>query len=446
MNRTRLRRALLVLTAAAVTALMVMGSAAADTPPYTLPVALPGSVNAPSVDSSAPYTPAVLSLIAQLEPTATPTLAQVQHLGTLLHDGASPDCHNVGPVGRPFGLDAAGNVAGTTLAAAAAAGATNVKVTSVAPFSVGQTIWIDATSDAEQVTVAAVGTAGSGGTGLDLAAPLAKAHANGRPAYVTLTTPSISYICWTDAQGVLNTSGPNARGSTAPMTLMGLGATFDRALGNAWGQTEGAESRAFMVTGMFGPQTDLDRLPNWGRNLTTTGEDPYLSHQLVAAQINGMQGAGAMSEMKHFVVYNGQNQNANTDIQDQGLHELYLTPYEGGFVEGRAAATMCSYQLWRDTSTHLPSTVSALSSTAPLSPYVKAGQSPQTWPLNESHFSCEQPLSLDWILRDTWGTQALVGSDYPATHSTSGLLQGEDQEMPTSSGFFSSTHTLTAGQ
>ncbi len=38
-----------------------------------------------------------------------------------------------------------------------------------------------------------------------------------------------------------------------------------------------------MVTGLFGPQTDIDRLPNWGRNLTTTGEDPYLSGQMVAA-------------------------------------------------------------------------------------------------------------------------------------------------------------------
>ena len=77
-----------------------------------------------------------------------------------------------------------------------------------------------------------------------------------------------------------------------------------------------------MVTGMFGPQTDLDRLPNWSRNLTTTGEDPLLSSQMVAAQINGMQGAGAMSEMKHFVVYNGQNQNLNTDITDQGLQSF----------------------------------------------------------------------------------------------------------------------------
>ena len=430
-------KTLLALGASSVVALIVLSSAAADAPPYSLPVSLPSSIASPSVDAAAPYTPAVLSLIAQLEASPA-TLATIQNAGALLHDGASPDCHNVGPVGRPFGVDASGNVEGTTLAAAATAGATNVKVTSVAPFSAGQTIWIDATSDAEQATITTVGTAGSGGTGLDLASPLTKAHANGRPAYATLTTPSISYICWTDAQGVLNTSGPNTRGSTGPMTLMGLGATFDRSLANTWGQTEGAESRAFMVTGMFGPQTDLDRIPNWGRNLTTTGEDPYLSHQLVAAQINGMQGAGAMSEMKHFVVYNGQNQNTNTDIQDQGLHELYLTPYEGGFVEGRAAATMCSYQIWRDVSTNpaLVDPISALSTTSPLSPYAQPGENPRTWPLNESHFSCEQPLSMTHVLRDTWGSQALIGSDYPATHSTSGILQGEDQEMPTQNGFF----------
>src|SRR5689334_17396609 len=157
----RVAKTLATLGAASVAALVGLSSAAADTPPYSLPVSLPSSIASPSFDAAAPYTPAVLSLIAQLEPTSTPTLAQVQNINTLLHDGASPDCHNVGPVGRPFGVDASGNVAGTTLAAAAVAGATNVKVTSVTPFSNGQTIWLDATSDAEQVTIANVGTAGS---------------------------------------------------------------------------------------------------------------------------------------------------------------------------------------------------------------------------------------------------------------------------------------------
>ena len=373
-------RVLLAFAAASSAAMIGISPAAADAPPYSLPVSQPGTTDSPSFEADAPYTPVVLSLIAQLEPSSPPTQAELANADRLLHDTPANTAN--GWTARPTQFNP-----------------NNVSCHNVGPV------------------LASTGT-----------------------------TPSIQDICWTDAQGVLNTSGPNTRGSTAPMTLMGLAATFDRTLANVWGQAEGAESRSFMVTGMFGPQTDLARLPNWGRNLTVTGEDPYLSHQLVAAQINGTQSAGAMSEMKHFVVYNGQNQNANTDIQDQGLHELYLTPYEGGFVDGRAAATMCSYQIWRDTSTNLPGTISALSSTAPLSPFAKPGESPQTWPLNESHFSCEQPLSLNSVLRDTWGSQALVGSDYPATHSTSAIFQGEDQEMPTSNGFFSANHTLTPGQ
>ena len=135
-------------------------------------------------------------------------------------------------------------------------------------------------------------------------------HNVGPVSAPTGTNPSIAPICWTDAQGVLNTSGPNSRGSTAPMTLMGLASSFDLGLANAWGQTEGTESRAFMVTGLFGPQTDPDIYPNWGRGHQTTGEDPYLSQQMVVAQINGVQGQHTMAQMKHFAGYNAQNQNA----------------------------------------------------------------------------------------------------------------------------------------
>lgn len=352
----------IVTPASASTANRLVSDPTPSNVPYALPVTAPASTTSPSIDAAAPYTPAVMNLIAQLEPSSPPTQAQLANASAIVHDGANTSCHNVGPVSAPTG-----------------------------------------------------------------------------------TTPSIMPLCWTDAQGVNVTSGPNVRNTTAPMDLMGLGATFDRTIGNAWGQTEGTESRELMVTGLFGPQTDLDRLPNWGRNLTTTGEDPYLSNQMVAAQINGIQGVGTMSEMKHFAVYNGQGQNANTTIQDQSLHQLYLMPYEGGFTTGMAAATMCSYQIWQDIGGPTGA-VSALSTTSPVSPYAASGQNPQTWPLDESHFSCEQPLTLTYVLRDMWGSPALVGSDYPATHSTSGIMQGEDQEMPTQTGFFSASHTLTASQ
>lgn len=328
--------------------------------PYALPVKLPADTSSPPVAADAPYTPAVLSLIAQLEPDNPPTEAELANASILFHGGTNATCHNVGPTAAPSG-----------------------------------------------------------------------------------TTPSIMPPCWTDAQGVNTFSGPNAEMTTGPTTLMNLASAFDRNLANVWGQTEGTESRELMVTGLFGPQTDIDRLPNWGRNLTTTGEDPYLSGQSVAAQINGIQSAGTLSQMKHFAVYNGQSQNTSTEISDQALHQIYLTPYEAGFVSGRAAATMCSYQIWQDTATTLPSTVPVLSSTTPLSPYARAGQSPRTWPLNESHYSCEQPLTLTYALRDLWGSDAMVGSDYPATHSTSAISQGEDQEQPTTSGYFSDSNSLS---
>jgi beta-glucosidase len=326
-------------------------------------VRLPATATSPSVAAAAPYTPAVLNLIAQLEPSNPPTEAQLANASILFHGGTNATCNNVGPTAAPSG-----------------------------------------------------------------------------------TTPSIMPPCWTDAQGVNTFSGPNAEHTTGPTTLMNLASSFDQTLANVWGETEGTESRELMVTGLFGPQTDIDRLPNWGRNLTTTGEDPYLSGQAVAAQINGIQGAGALSQMKHFAVYNGQSQNTTTQISDQALHQVYLTPYEAGFVNGRAAATMCSYQIWQDTSTTLPPSVPALSSTAPLSPYASGGAGPQTWPLNEPHYSCEQPLTLTYALRDLWGSDAMVGSDYPATHSTSAILQGEDQEQPTAAGFFSASNSLSASQ
>jgi hypothetical protein len=79
----------------------------------------------------------------------------------------------------------------TTLAAAAAAGATNVKVGSVSGFTAGMTVTIDTGSNTESAVIANVGTPGAGGTGIDLTAPLGQAHASGVPFYgPTATDPT----------------------------------------------------------------------------------------------------------------------------------------------------------------------------------------------------------------------------------------------------------------
>src|SRR5260370_4556232 len=146
---------------------------------------------------------------------------------------------------------------------------------------------------------------------------------------------------------------------------------------------------------------------------------------MVASQVNGMQGVGAMSQMKHFAIYNGQNGYA--PYQDQALHEVLLGPYEGGYVQGKAAAAMCSYQASQDLSPYLPSSVPSL---WPASPYA-TGTGPQTWPLGEMHFSCEQPQLIGNVLRQQWHSLAMVATDYGAMHSQSASFQGTDQEMPT---------------
>ncbi|HMI99714.1 MAG TPA: hypothetical protein VK488_07785 [Gaiellaceae bacterium] len=79
----------------------------------------------------------------------------------------------------------------TVLAAAAPAGATNIRVGSVTNFVVNMHITIDTGANAETAVISHVGTPGAGGTGIDLTAPLANNHASGVPMYgPTATDPT----------------------------------------------------------------------------------------------------------------------------------------------------------------------------------------------------------------------------------------------------------------
>ena len=266
----------------------------------------------------------------------------------------------------------------------------------------------------------------------------ASCHNTGTVTAPSGTTPLIAPLCWTDAQGI-NESGPQANHTSAPQEILGLASSFDTHYANVWGQVEGTEGRELMVTGLFGPQVDLDQIPNWERSHQSIGEDPFLGGAMSAAQINGVQGAGLMSQMKHPAVYNGQFRTALTDVQDQALHEMLLTSYEAGIKQAGAASIMCSYQPFRIVNGSLPSSVSELAERT--SPF---GMASQTWPLNEYHWACEQPALLNYILRDQIGAQSLiVGTDYGASHSANAFLQGLDQEQG-GSNYFSNTNPTAA--
>src|SRR3954447_20987 len=92
----------------AAAALLLPSPARADAPPYPLPVALPETVTSPPVDSQAPYTPLVRSLIKQLEPSSPPTLPELQNAAKLFQGfiagvNGDPSCHGVGGIFAPTG-------------------------------------------------------------------------------------------------------------------------------------------------------------------------------------------------------------------------------------------------------------------------------------------------------------------------------------------------------
>jgi beta-glucosidase len=246
----------------------------------------------------------------------------------------------------------------------------------------------------------------------------------------TVTMPRIMPLCFTDGLGIevyqnrSLTFGPRAVGTTGITSKVALGSTFDPDLANAVGQLEGREGRSLMVTGLLGPQVDTDVFVNWHRGVDTPGEDPWLNGIMGAAEVNGIQGQGLMAQVKHFAAYNGTSERKNTIVQDQALHETLLLPYELAMSEGGAASIMCSYQNFRDASAYLPGPVDTLSQNSPF------GRGTQTWPLNEAHWACEQPLTLTYVLRTLWGSKAFVGTDYGGEHSTQALLQGDDREDP----------------
>ncbi len=239
------------------------------------------------------------------------------------------------------------------------------------------------------------------------------------------TTPSIMPLCFSDGLGVNVVSGPNVGRTTGLPSMLMLASSFDRGLANAMGQLEGREGRNLMVTGLLGPQADTDVFVNWGRGHHTSGEDPYLNGEISAAQINGIQGQGLMAQVKHFAAYYGADGDF-TDVPDQALHEMLLPPYEIALKEGGASSIMCSYQKFRDPSRYLAKDVDLLSSPSPF-----AGASMRTWPMNEAHYACENPLLLTYVLRTLWGSKVFVASDYGAVHSAHAFLQGDDHEDPT---------------
>lgn len=182
-----------------------------------------------------------------------------------------------------------------------------------------------------------------------------------------------------------------------------LAATFDTDLSRRVGVLLGREARALGLDILNGPQLDIARNPLWGRNSTSFGEDPLLASRLGAAQVEGIQAQGVLATAKHFFAYtqrqhvrSGTQQNAipyDFIIDSRALREIYLPSFEAAAKAG-TASFMASHMIVN------------------------------------GHYGSENKFHLTEILRDEFGWDGFVVSDWHGTHSSYALVAGLDVEMP----------------
>jgi beta-glucosidase len=196
-----------------------------------------------------------------------------------------------------------------------------------------------------------------------------------------------------------------------------VAATWDTSAEQEYGQVIGAEQAAKGSTVDLGPTINIVRDPRWGRAFESVGEDPYLAGQLGAADIRGVQSAGTMAQVKHFAVYNQEtNRNTSNDnavVSTQAEQEIYLPAFQAAVQQGAASSVMCSYS-W-------------INGTA----------------------ACQNPYTLNTVLRQQFGYTGFVTSDWGATHSTAASANASmDMDMPGNDGFYGPAlqSAVTSGQ
>ena len=98
----------------------------------------------------------------------------------------------------------------------------------------------------------------------------------------------------------------------------------------------------------LGPTLNIVRDPRWGRAFETFSEDPYLTGQMAAADIRGIQSQGVMAQAKHAAVYNQEtNRNGAAGQRDRGhpdaAGDLPARRSRPRSTKGATASVMCAY-------------------------------------------------------------------------------------------------------
>ena len=178
-------------------------------------------------------------------------------------------------------------------------------------------------------------------------------------------------------------------------------ASFDRELLEQMGEAMGDACQHEEVSVLLGPAVNIKRSPLCGRNFEYFSEDPYLTGELAAALIHGVQSRNIGTSIKHFAANSQEHRRMSSDavIDERTLREIYLPAFEKAVKQEQPWTVMCSYNR-----------------------------------LNGEYASQNRWLLTD-LLRGEWGFKGYVMSDWGAVSDrVKGVAAGLDLEMPSSGG------------
>ena len=196
-------------------------------------------------------------------------------------------------------------------------------------------------------------------------------------------------------------SGDNGMSESEPATAFPTAATT----ASGWnpenlikmGKAIAKECRHYGVHTLLGPGVNIKRNPLCGRNFEYFSEDPLLAGVMGAAEVQGVQSEDVGVSLKHFALNNSENYRfmGNSVASEKAIRELYLKPFEYVVKKAHPATVMCAYNQ-----------------------------------INGVYCSENKWLLTD-ILRDEWGFDGVVMTDWGAAHDrVAGLKAGLDLEMP----------------
>ncbi|WP_424937272.1 MULTISPECIES: glycoside hydrolase family 3 C-terminal domain-containing protein [Bacteria] len=180
-----------------------------------------------------------------------------------------------------------------------------------------------------------------------------------------------------------------------------LGSAFDPVLAERVGVALGVESAIEDVAVILGPGINIKRSPLCGRNFEYVSEDPILAGVVGAGLVRGIQSQGVGASLKHFAANNQENDRmrASSDVDPRPLREIYLRGFERVVKDAQPWTVMCSYNRINGV------------------------------------YASEDPWLLTRVLRDEWGFEGVVVSDWGAVNDrVAALAAGLDLEMPYSGG------------